>query len=471
MLLPNNIAAANGLEVEEVQTLKVLFDQWRQHNVNNQVHDAYYNSKVQLRNLGIAVPNHLKWVANSCGWARLAVDYLVNRSKFMGYVSTDDVISEQLHGVCEENDLSCTYHEAITSTLKHGCGFLTVTAGRAGTGDPAVVISAYPATAAAAVWNPVERALDAGMVVVALDDKGKPARVNLFMRTKTVELVCKSGSWNVQARLEHSMGRPLIEPLVYKPSLEKPLGQSRISKPVRDLVDDYIRASARTEIAAEFCASPQKYALGIDETAFGDRNKWDASLDALFAVSRDENGDIPTYGQLAQGTMQPNVDYQRVLACRMSAETSIPVSAFGVLTDNPESAEAITASKEDAVIEVNGINDRAKRSMLNVALMSLAILNDTNYAEELRAHKELEARFADPATPSIVSESDAIVKQASVLPWLADTDVILDRLGYTVDEQLRMKRSRQTAAANQLAQAWLNSMAEPTTDNQETQTQ
>lgn len=442
------IAAAKGLTQEERDTVSALVKEWDRHKTANRLHDLYYEAKVPLKNLGIAVPKRLQWVANACGWARLAVDYLVNRSQFDGFKVGDEDTANKLHSVVVSNDLICTYREAITSTLKHGCGFMTVTGGRPNTQDPDVVICAYPATAASAIWNPVERSLESGLCVVQLDNKNNPSWVNVFMTDRTLSII-NDGGWRVRSRLEHSMGRPLIEPFIYKPTLEKPLGQSRISKPVRDLTDDYIRASARTEIAAELCAAPQKYALGVAEDAFQGKSKWDAALDAIFAVTRDENGAVPTFGQLAQGTMQPNVDYQRTLACRMSAETSIPLSALGVVTDMPTSAESIKVTKEDAIIEAQMINERANKALCNIALMALAHLNHTSFMQERAAAQDIEARFKNPALPSPTSEADEMIKHVSILPWLAESTVTLDKLGYTADEQIRMERDRKRYEAKQ----------------------
>lgn len=51
--------------------------------------------------------------------------------------------------------------------------------------------------------------------------------------------------------------------------------------------------------------------------------------------------------------------------------------------------------------------------------------------------------------PSVVSQSDAMVKQISAIPWLADSDVALRELGYDDEQiaQLRSDRRRSQASA------------------------
>ena len=43
---------------------------------------------------------------------------------------------------------------------------------------------------------------------------------------------------------------------------------------------------------------------------------------------------------------------------------------------------------------------------------------------------------------SPVSRSDAMVKQVAAIPWIAETDVALEELGYDQDQIVRMKADR-----------------------------
>src|SRR5690606_5719339 len=100
-----------------------------------------------------------------------------------------------------------------------------------------------------------------------------------------------SGRWSVAWR-RHNLGRVPVEALVYRPDLDRPFGQSRVSRAVMSITDEAVRTVLRTEVSAEFYTSPQRYVLGADEEAFVDEEgnpapRWQAILGRMLAISRD----------------------------------------------------------------------------------------------------------------------------------------------------------------------------------------
>ena len=213
------------------------------------------------------------------------------------------------------------------------------------------------------------------------------------------------------------------------------------------ITDSAVREALRTEIASEFMTSPQKYLLGTDGDPFENQDRWMAYTGAIINIDRGRDGEMPEFGQLPQGSMQPHMDYIRNLAARFSGETSIPISSLGVIHDNPSSAEAIYAAKEDLVIEAEHLNMTNGNSLRNIGLMMLAILNRCSIAELSDEYKTITPRFKNPAMPSIVSQSDAMVKQASVAPYLAETEVFLEELGYSEEQRTRIINEKKRAEA------------------------
>lgn len=49
--------------------------------------------------------------------------------------------------------------------------------------------------------------------------------------------------------------------------------------------------------------------------------------------------------------------------------------------------------------------------------------------------------------PSLSAVSDAIVKQVQAFPWMVESDVPLERLGYTDEEIQRLANARERAAS------------------------
>lgn len=80
--------------------------------------------------------------------------------------------------------------------------------------------------------------------------------------------------------------------------------------------------------------------------------------------------------------------------------------------------------------------------------MALAIHDGTDYRTELDRGLTIQPKFRNPAMPSIVSQADAMTKMISALPWLADSDVALEELGFT-DEQIQRLRSDRARSQSQ----------------------
>ena len=433
------VASAQGLEDGEREAARELVRVWREKKPRNDLRERYYLEHVRPRSLGISVPPKMKMRA-SCGWPRKAVDYIAARSQFDGYTTSDADAAAKLRHIVVANDMKNAYAMAVTNELMHCCTMLSCTAGDAGTGEPEAIVSMTPMTAASGIWDDRTRSIAAGMAVTECKRKrGKvtPTWVDLYLPDRVVTLKRGAfGGWRVEDRQTTSMGRVLMEPMANEPTLMRPFGRSLVTRSVMTLADSYMRESVRSEVAAEFAASPQKYLLGAAKSQIGDMSKYDAYIGSILAVTKDRDGDVPQFGQLAQPSMEPHISYTRSLAAQFSGETNVPLSALGVVSDNPSSAEAIYATKEDAVIQVQRVNAVNARALVNVGWMALAIVNGTDFATERGRVPDLAARFRNPAMPSIVSQSDAMVKQIGAIPWLAESDVALEQLGYD-DEQIQ----------------------------------
>ena len=140
------------------------------------------------------------------------------------------------------------------------------------------------------------------------------------------------------------------------------------------LVDDAQREMMNMTAAAAFAAAPQKYLLDVDRSTGKKLTEsgFDAFIGSVFTATANSKGRKPDFGQLAQLSMQPHLDYMRSLASQFSSATGVPLSSLGVVSDNPSSAEAIYASKEDAVVDIQSFIDGCKRSVGTVCDMVLA---------------------------------------------------------------------------------------------------
>lgn len=435
-VLPANINVPIGGDFPQ-EWREMLFDLlglWYSKLGRNMLKMRYYNGKNVLKDFGISIPPTLLNVETVVGWPQKAVDAMAVRSRFDGYTATSQDVQSILNNLVISANLKLKYRQAAQSTLIHSCSFATVQMGE----DGSPRIDLHSAETAAARWDEAKGRIAYGMVINAFANQA-PSDITMFTDDAAVRLWDSgAGFWDWDAQ-PYSMGRPTMETLAYRPTFRKPFGQSRITRAVMSITDSAVREALRTEISAEFFTSPQKYLLGADADAFEHITKWEAYIGNIFCCGRDEDSNLPEFGQLPQGTMQPHTDYMRSLAARFSGETNIPISTLGVIHDNPASAEAIYAASEPLIIEVEDFNDGAREMLRNVALMAMAAILDVPLDELPDEYRDFTANFRNPAMPSVVSQTDAMTKLAAVVPGFAGTDVFWEQVGFPEDMRRKVE--------------------------------
>ena len=442
-----------GLADDDRATLLHLVGLLNSKRRKNELRRAYYDGHNLLRDLGISVPPQLRTLDVVVGWPAKAVDSLSRRTILNGFTSAG---GSELNGILDDawdaNQLAIEAPSAHTSALIHSCSFVFVTKG--GEGDPEALITTRSAEDATGIWDARRRCLSAALSIVDYDSKsGEPTQMNLYLPNR-VAIIRRTapGMYDAEYTL-HAMGVP-VEVLPYRAMHGQPFGRSRITRGVRYLTDAAARTMLRTEVGAEFYNAPQRYALGADEEAFKDADgnvtpAWTVMLGRMLMLSRDEEGHVPSVGQFSQQTMQPNIDQLKSLAQMYAAETSLPVGSLGIVQDNPSSAEAIRAVNEEQGIEI----EHWQRTSLGPVwkrVMRRAVGMVTDSPAALAEVRTIAPEWGSWALASENALADAAVKQVSAVPWLAESDVLLKRLGYSPDEitQLQADRRRSQGGAN-----------------------
>ena len=422
------IGASIAAEVEE------LLGIWAGRLPGNRLRRRYYDGENVLKDLGISIPPSLQHVETVVGWPKKAVSSMASRSRFDGYTVADEEAQGAIDDITRRARLKAKYRMACESELIAGCDFITLS--RGAEGEPPAIIVTHSAEDGAAKWDERLGRISSGLVIMHYDRTGAPDEIAYYTDEATYHIDARGGELNAVERMAHRMGRPMMEALVYNPSELKPLGQSRITHAVRSITDSAVREALRTEIGAEFFTSPQKYLLGVDADPYESKTRWEAYIGNIFTVGQREDGGVPTFGQLSQGSMQPHIDYMRSLAARFSGETNVPVSQLGVIHDNPSSAEAITQANEPLIMEVTDLNESNGEAMVEVARMALAVRSGRPLDEY--ADLDIVANFKNPLMPSIASQADAAVKIASVVPEFAGTDMFWEMLSFAEDQRAKV---------------------------------
>jgi hypothetical protein len=243
------------------------------------------------------------------------------------------------------------------------------------------------------------------------------------------------------------MGRPLMEPLIWNATSDKPFGRSRIKEPVRRLIDSYVRTIANATIGLEFATAPQKYLMGVSDEQYDMivNQKFKQYVGSIIAgTTNPETGEKPTFGQLTQGSLSPHVEMIRILATQFSAATGLSVTDTGVVNEaNPTSSDAILAQSQTLVLMAEQLNISNGDSLRVIALMATAIINNVSYNDLTAEQRDVMAHFRNPAMPSVAMTADAAIKIASSREAFASTDTFLEMIGFDKADVRRIKAQEQ----------------------------
>lgn len=448
-----NLNAGNiiGFDQAEIPRLNKLVEIFNYHQMKNWLKNKYYEGKVSLNdvNLGIALPEGMGKLEIGCSWGAKTVDVLAALSMFDGFVSQNGEDSELLDMIAEKNCLIAEYQKACRDELKYGCDFATLSA------DPQIgcKIRFHSPQTAAAMWNGEKGRISCGFsildsVVDEVDDsKWYPTLIRYDTDDSLWILVASDRTiWRAQ-RIPHKMGRPLMVPLIWNATSDKPFGRSRIKEPIRRLIDSYVRTIANATIGLEFSTAPQKYLLGVTD------DQYDAVVNQKFkqyignilaGTSNPETGEKPTFGQLPQGSITPHVEMIRILATQFSAATGLTVTDTGVVSEaNPTSADAVLAQSKTLVAMAEQLNTVNGDALHTIALMAQAIVHNVGLNELDANEQEVIAHFKNPAMPSVAATTDAAMKLATARPSFADTDTFLEMIGFDKADIRRIKAQEQ----------------------------
>lgn len=464
-----------------------LFDTWAAVRGRNRVLREYYEMKTAVKNPAISMPREVADVFSNLecvtGWCSKAVNAHAMRSVFDGFVFNGRT-DPSLDALVRENRMRSLYQQACASALVYGVSAITVMAGN--DGQPAVKVRCYSANQFCVLWDKDEGRVACGVVLEDVDRRGQPTRYVVHMPDAVLELrrVGEGPSWECEDE-PNPMGRPLIEVMANDPDPDRPLGHSMITPELMGIVDKAMRDVLRMDVGAEFYTFPQRYVLGAAKDLFAapldegtptdeegdpvdeegnkvDRPsspvaKFNAYVAALLAISRDENGDVPQVGQFSPTSAENFTMAFENDAQRFSGATNVPLAQLGVLSNTYTSSEALSATNDPLVLEVETMNRRNAEAMEEVARMMMAVRDGVPISRLTDEQRAVQARFPDPSKPTVASRMDAWSKFAGTDPSVVGTRVFYEGMGLdqpTIDRLLAEKQSAGAIdALNRIADA------------------
>lgn len=440
-----------GLTYYERDALQRLIKVFNSHAAANAEKEKYYEGNIGLHevNLGIALPEGMRNLEIGCSWGAKAVDVLAGLSMFDGFVGVNGETVAELDSIVSANRLINEYNKACIEELKLGAAFATLSKDNEKAGCK---IRFHSLHSAAGIWSGEKGRIECGLAIIdtapdnSLSDSWSPSVINLYTDTAIVVLRRSDYAWTAE-RKPHKMGRPLMEPLIWNATSQKPFGRSRIKGPIRKLIKGFVRTVANATIGLEFATAPQKYLLGVTDEQFDAlvNQKFKQYVGSIItSTSNPETGETPKFGQLPQGSITPHVDMMRILSTQFSAATGLTVSDTGIVNDaNPTSSDAIIAQSRTLIGMAEKLNIGNGESLKVIARMALAIKNNTTMGALTSEQADIEAHFKNPAMPSVAETADAAVKIAGARPGFSQTDDFLIMLGFDQAAIRRIKAQEQ----------------------------
>ena len=461
------VFAGDGLTDDELDLIGKMQSDLVRYRRKNAQKWRYYDGEVELKNMEIAVPSTMISVEASIGWGGVIVDALDERIDWLGWTADGDQ-ADELQRVARENLLSTEFNKVKLDSLVTGVGFLEVTAG--GDGEPDVIINAVSSSDATYIWDDRANRVSSGLVM-----QSGPAGeeyITLYLPDCTVTVVRDQGE-TVVNRHWHNRGRCGLVAFPNKSRAGSVRGQSELTKPVRYAIDHAQRTILEMEYNREIYTTPQKWFanilpedLGFDPESDADMSEYDRikkgfdvamTRAVILPVQEGEggqNGPNPSTGQYQSAPPTPYIDELKMITQLLSSYSGIPASWFGFHTDNPPSAEGQRA------LEARNVKMSERRCTSysgpmdsDVAFIAQSILAQRREGAEEPSPEWLagvSSKWRDPATPTVAAATDAVTKQIEAGMLSRDSEVALERAGYSDADIRRVQQERRRGLVTQL---------------------
>lgn len=167
-----------------------------------------------------------------------------------------------------------------------------------------------------------------------------------------------------------------------------------------------------------------------------------AYLGSLWAFTKDEDGDTPTLGQFPAGDAQNFIATYENDAQRFSGASLVPLAQLGVMGNTYTSSDALSASNDPLILDVQGINDGLRDSLWQVARLMMAVSQGVALSGLTDEQNGVMASFCDPSMPTLASRADAWTKLASIDQGIVGTRVFYEGVGLdqaTIDRLMLAK--------------------------------
>lgn len=405
----------------------------------------YYDADNDIRDYGISTPAKMIHLKPGIGWASRAINTLSDRVVFEGFVGDKFGINaylESINGLRVINNLTDDVYIG-------GCSFVAVSDDLETDKKILVPFTAQEATGKV---NQTTGLLEHGLAVMRWAEpqpkkrgvRFAPADYILFTPSYTALFYNRV----LSEIIPNPTGRTLLHPLTRRASVRRPLGKSRISNTVRRIIQEVGRLKRREEIAEEFYSLPQRYINGLAEGyKKGENDALDSAIGKVWTITKDEDGEKPDIGQLAQMSIDQFETAKKDKARDFCAETGLTLRNLGYETNNPSSAESLVAMSDDLLLEATNSQDELGKQIKEIAItLRMALDENDQVPDDLRS---ITPAWKPVFEVNIGAVGDGVFKLFESMPELQGTIAGYRFLGISIKEaeELQARRAASTAGS------------------------
>lgn len=431
-----------NLDTEHKKQVDFLLDRLRKKSVNVRIKYQYYNAENSYVDFGISVPVKMMNSKPGIGWASRAVNTLSDRVVFDGFANDTFRINELFDEINAKRVLNKAKKDAHIA----GVSFVAISETPNG-----VALIPFTASEATGVIDDNTGLLSYGLAVLswtgddALAQSSVSEPKDYVVFTPEATTIYKNKK--IDSITKNPTGRTMLHALTHGATASQPLGRSRITKTVRRIVQEVARVKRRYEIAGEFYSTPQRYVLGTEQDFTQEqKNKLDSTIGKAWVFSKDDDGDKPEIGQLAQMSINQFEDNKKGLARDFCAETALTLRNLGYETANPTSAESLSAMSDDLLLEARASQDEMGEQIKQIAISIRLTLNKSDKVPE--DLENIKAAWRPIFQVDVGAAGDAVYKLIQAMPELAGSVQIYQMLGMGVREAEGLKAIRDKASTN-----------------------
>ncbi len=431
-----------NLDTEHKKQVDFLLDRLRKKSVNVRIKYQYYNAENSYVDFGISVPVKMMNSKPGIGWASRAVNTLSDRVVFDGFANDTFRINELFDEINAKRVLNKAKKDAHIA----GVSFVAISETPNG-----VALIPFTASEATGVIDDNTGLLSYGLAVLswtgddALAQSSVSEPKDYVVFTPEATTIYKNKK--IDSITKNPTGRTMLHALTHGATASQPLGRSRITKTVRRIIQEVARVKRRYEIAGEFYSTPQRYVLGTEQDFTQEqKNKLDSTIGKAWVFSKDDDGDKPEIGQLAQMSINQFEDNKKGLARDFCAETALTLRNLGYETANPTSAESLSAMSDDLLLEARASQDEMGEQIKQIAISIRLTLNKSDKVPE--DLENIKAAWRPIFQVDVGAAGDAVYKLIQAMPELAGSVQIYQMLGMGVREAEGLKAIRDKASTN-----------------------